>query len=216
MDDVVLSHEVKRDQDLDRKPLDQTETESLEVVHLDEVIQVHAQKLERDHKVLPKHELVQLLYNIFLVFRVLKIQLLDQLGFHKTLLVEPLLVFEHFQRDKLFLLMVEDTHYDTEAALAELFDNFVAVRDVVVVTEVVLLLISVKAVVRCFVHFAPLGTAWLLGFLPFDFLSLGLVEEVYYGVLEHLALLVFIHVVTEYLNGFLAGHGEFVLSVSHH
>ena len=36
----VFPHEVERDQDLDGEPLDQRQTEALEVVHLDEVVQV--------------------------------------------------------------------------------------------------------------------------------------------------------------------------------
>ena len=112
--------------------------------------------------------------------------------------------------------MVENAHHDTETTLAEFLNHFIAVSDVVVISDIVLLLVSVEAVICCFIHFTPVRAAWLLGFLSFYFLSLRLVEKVYYGVLEHLSLLIFIHVVTKYLNGFLAGHREFMLSVSHH
>lgn len=68
----------------------------MEVVHLDEVVKVHTQKFEGDHEVLSKQELVQLLYNIFLVLRVFLVKLLYQLSFHKPLLIEPFLVLENF------------------------------------------------------------------------------------------------------------------------
>ena len=68
----------------------------MEVVHLDEVVQVNTQEFERDDEVLSKQKLVQLLYNIFLVLRVFLVKLLDQLSFHKPLLIEPFLVLENF------------------------------------------------------------------------------------------------------------------------
>jgi len=39
----------------------------------------------------------------------------------------------------------------SKRALAEFLNNFVTVVDVVVIADVILLLVSVKAVVRCFV-----------------------------------------------------------------
>lgn len=100
MDDIVLSHEVERDQDLNCETLNQTETESLKVVHLDEVVQVHAQQLERDHQVLPEHKLIQHLNDVLLVLRVLLVQHLNQLRFNKPLLVQPFFVLKHFQSDE--------------------------------------------------------------------------------------------------------------------
>ena len=45
--DVVFAQEVEWYQNLDCKALDQRETESLEVVHLDEVVQIHTQQFKR-------------------------------------------------------------------------------------------------------------------------------------------------------------------------
>jgi len=82
MHNVVLPHEVKRNQDLDRKSLDQAQLEALEVVHLYEVVKVHTQKFERYYQVLTEYELVKLLYNIFLILRVFLIKLLNKLRFY--------------------------------------------------------------------------------------------------------------------------------------
>lgn len=41
--DVVFTHVVKGDEDLDGEPLDQAQAEPLKVVHLDEVVQVDAE-----------------------------------------------------------------------------------------------------------------------------------------------------------------------------
>ena len=74
MHDVVLAQEVQRDQDLDCKALDQRQTKSLEVVHLDEVVQIHGQQLERYDQVFTENELVELLDDVLFVFRVFFVQ----------------------------------------------------------------------------------------------------------------------------------------------
>ena len=75
--DVVLSHVVKRDEDLDSKPLDQAQWEAQEVVHLDEVVQVDTKEFEGDVKMLAEDKVITLLYNIFLILRVVSIQSID-------------------------------------------------------------------------------------------------------------------------------------------
>lgn len=45
--DVVFPHVVERNEDLNRETFDQTQRKALKVVHLDEVVEVHAQQLER-------------------------------------------------------------------------------------------------------------------------------------------------------------------------
>lgn len=94
MHDVILAKEVERDEDLNRESLDQAETEAREVVHLYEIVEVDRQELKDDHQVLSKHKLLQLLYNVLLVFWVSLVQRLNQLGLDQALFVESLFVFE--------------------------------------------------------------------------------------------------------------------------
>lgn len=68
MDDIVFSHEVQRDQNLNSESFDQTEAEALKVVHLDEVVQIDTQQFECDHQMLSKYELVQHFNDVFLIF----------------------------------------------------------------------------------------------------------------------------------------------------
>lgn len=42
MDDVVFSHVVKRDEDLNGETFNQRQRETLKVVHLDEVVEIDA------------------------------------------------------------------------------------------------------------------------------------------------------------------------------
>jgi hypothetical protein len=106
MDDAVLVEVIKTDEDLDGEPFDEVEGESLEVVHFDEFVEVDRQHFESDDQVLPKHKLVQSLYDIFLVLRVVVVQVLYQFSLNQALFVKSLFVFEDFYGHELFLLMV--------------------------------------------------------------------------------------------------------------
>ena len=55
---IVLSHVVKRDEDLDSKPLNQAQWEAQEVVHFDEIVQVDTEKLESEDKMLAEDKVV--------------------------------------------------------------------------------------------------------------------------------------------------------------
>ena len=98
MHDVMLAHVVKRDQDLDREPLDQAEREAQEVVHLDEVIEVDGEELEGEDQMLAEDEVVQALYDILLVFRVVSVQRFNQFRLYQALLVEAFLVLQDLKR----------------------------------------------------------------------------------------------------------------------
>jgi len=74
MNNVMFSHIIKRYQNLDRKPLDQTQAEAKEVVHFDKVVKVDAEQLKRQNQVLSEDEMVQTLYNVFLVFWVMFVE----------------------------------------------------------------------------------------------------------------------------------------------
>ena len=78
----------------------------MEVVHLDEVVQVDTQQLERDAEMFAEGEGVEALDDILLVFRIVLVQRLDQPGLDKTLLEESLLIFENFP--PLFLFSISD------------------------------------------------------------------------------------------------------------
>ena len=111
---------------------------------------------------LPEHKLVQQLYHILLVLRVVTIKCFNQFGFNQALLIKPFLVLQNFQRDKLFLLVIEGSNDDAETALTQLFDDFVPVCNMIVIADKVLLLLSVKPMVCFLVEAAPSCTAWLL------------------------------------------------------
>ena len=86
----------------------------MEVVHLDEVVKVDAQQLERDAEMLAEGERIEALDDVLLVLRIVLVQRLDEPGLNKTLLEESLLILEDFQGDELFLFVVKDTKNDTE------------------------------------------------------------------------------------------------------
>ena len=87
MHNIVLSHVVERYQNLDCKTFDQTQRKAQEIVHLDEVVKVDAEQFKGQNQVPSEHEMVQAFHNIFLVFRIVSVQSLDQLRFNETLFV---------------------------------------------------------------------------------------------------------------------------------
>ena len=92
--------------------------------------------------------------------------------------VKPSFVLEDLQRDELLLFVIEDPEYDAKGALAKLFDDFVPVAYMLIVTHDVLLLVRVEAIVRRIIQLAIRRSTWLLRVaLIFNpFLN---VEEVY-------------------------------------
>ena len=81
---------------------------------------------------LSEHELVQSSDNVFLIFRVIVIQVFDQLCFNQALLIESLFVFEDFDGDILFLFVIVSPHDDTETAFSELFVDFVTIPNMLI------------------------------------------------------------------------------------
>ena len=90
---------------------------------------------------LTEDKVVKALDDVLLVFRVMLVQRLDQFGLDETLLVETLLVFEDLQRDELFLFMVENAKHNSERSLPEFLNHFVAIAQMLIVTDDVLLLV---------------------------------------------------------------------------
>lgn len=127
---------------------------------------------------LAEDKLVQLFYNILFVLGVLLVQHFNQLGFDESLFVESLLVFEDLERHKLLFLVVKSAHHNSEGTLADFFNNFVTVVDVIVIPNVVLLLVCVVAVVGCFVYLPPVSATCESGLFALPLLSFGLVEVV--------------------------------------
>jgi hypothetical protein len=74
--------------------------------------------------------------------------------------------------------MIKNTEHNTKRSFTQLFHNFVAVVNMVVVTDVVLLLVGVKAVICGLIETTPLNATRKALFLPFPFLTLLYVEIV--------------------------------------
>lgn len=75
--------------------------------------------------------------------------------------------------------MVKRSNNDSKGSLANLFSNFIAIINVIIVTDMILVLICVKAIVCCFVDSAPLNTSGKVSLLALLFLSLLYIEVIY-------------------------------------
>ena len=76
---------------------------------------------------LSENKLVQSPDDVLLVLWVPIVEVLDKLGFNKTLLVKSLLVLEYLQSNILLLLVIIALKDDSKATLAKLLDDLVSV-----------------------------------------------------------------------------------------
>lgn len=143
----MLIKVIKRNEDLNCESLDKIQREPLKVVHLYEFVQVHRQHLKGDAQMLSKHKLVKSTYDVFLVFWIIIVQVLNQFGLHQTLLVQSLFVFQDLKSNKALFLVVVASEDNTKRPLAQLFVDFISVRQMFVHSDEVLLLVSVKAII---------------------------------------------------------------------
>ena len=87
--------------------------------------------------------------DVFLIFRVVLLELLEDASLDQALLVQALLVTEDLQSDDLLLLVVEAFENLTERALSNPLLNFIPVRNMVVyVTDILTIVIVEAAILR--------------------------------------------------------------------
>ena len=106
--------------------------ETLELVPLDELVEVHAEELKGEADVVPEREVVDEVDDVVRAVGVLLPQVLQYPYLLHRLPVEPLLVPHDLQRHVLLRLVVERLEHLTEAPLAQHLDHLVAVLHVIV------------------------------------------------------------------------------------
>lgn len=117
----------------------------MEVVVLDEVIQIDREQFERYDQMLPKDHIVLNPNNVERVVRVIQLQVHQYLQLHPSLVLEPPLVANQFDRDEFLRLVVEAFKCLAKAALAQELYDLKAVGDVVLHDHLVVPSLIVKA-----------------------------------------------------------------------
>lgn len=117
VDDSVAAQGLQALQDGVCKLPDQRQAETLELIALDELIQVHAQQLKSHADVVPEGEVFQHVNHIHCAVAVLLVQMLQDADFLLRLSVETLLVAHHLQRQVLLKLVVVHFSHLAKAAL---------------------------------------------------------------------------------------------------
>ena len=87
MDNVILAKVIQRYEYLNSKPFDQIQGESLEMVHLYELVQVYTQHFKNDHQMLSEIELINSSDDILFVVEIFIIQMLNQFSLDQSLFV---------------------------------------------------------------------------------------------------------------------------------
>lgn len=71
---IMFPHEEQSNQHLNSESFDQVKRESLEIVHLYKLVEVHTKYFEGDHQVLSEDEMIILFDDVFLIIRVILIK----------------------------------------------------------------------------------------------------------------------------------------------
>ena len=87
MHNTELFHVMQRDKNLNGEPTDEPLRHALEVVHLDELVQVHGQHLEGQDQVLPEDKRFHDAHNILLILWIVLFELFKDASLDQTLLV---------------------------------------------------------------------------------------------------------------------------------
>lgn len=182
----------------------------MEVVHFDELVQVDGQHLERDDQVLPEDKLVQPFDDVLLVLRIVIIQMLHELGLNQSLLIQPLLVLQDLQRHVHLFLVVIAPQDLAKRTLPNLLGDLVPVSKVLIESNDVFILISIKSVVSLLIKHAHLAQTMLshrhaIILLLFPLLNIK-VEHLL--VFKYLPLLHIPQIRTQYLECLVCCHRE--------
>lgn len=149
MDDAVAGQSLETLKERVGKLADQLEAEPLELILLNEFVEVDGEELKRDANVIAEDEAVMEVDDVHLIVLVLLLEMLQDLDFFLSLPVKARLIPHHFERHVDVVLVVVSLDHLPEAALANDFEHFVAVGDVVVDdVDVRVLLVVVARIVR--------------------------------------------------------------------
>ena len=130
---------------------------------------------------LPKNQRFDDSNNVFLIFRIIGLQLLQDAGFNEPLFIQPLFISEDLQGDNLLLLVIKALEHLSEGALANTLLYFISISNVVVDVTDIFTFIVIKAAVL-----GPVGSCeWLA--TVFTLKNVKIVDLV---VLQYLSLLV--------------------------
>ena len=113
-----LPHELKR--------------KTLKFVLLDQFVEIDREQFECDARVISKGEMIEHVNDVVSSVVILLLQMLQYAYLLLRLTREALLVSNHLERDVLLPLVIVDLENLPETALAENFEHFVAIEDVIV------------------------------------------------------------------------------------
>jgi hypothetical protein len=96
MDHFQSFHMLESNQDLDRKPLNQTLLDPLKMIDLQELIKIDVQKFKHDTEMPSKGERRVHFDYVFLVLGIMEIRCSDKLYLYFSLFIKLFLVFNDF------------------------------------------------------------------------------------------------------------------------
>lgn len=119
----------------------------MEVVVLDELIEVDGEEFERDDEVLAEYEVVLDHDDVVSIIRVILLEVLEDLQFHSSLVLELFLVPDELHSDQLVGLVVQTLNGLAEAPFPEELEDLKSETNVVFQDDLVVPSFIVIAIV---------------------------------------------------------------------
>lgn len=132
VDDPVSIQHIQTQQDGVGKLSNQCQAKPLELVLLDQLIQIHAEKLKRNTDVVPEQKMLREMNDVTIVVLILLFEMLQDTYLLHCLFVEAFLVAHHLQGHMLLGFVVVSLQDLTKTPFAENFEYLVPVCHVVV------------------------------------------------------------------------------------
>lgn len=126
----------------------EAQRDSLKVAVLDEFVEVETEQFKCDAEMVSEHNVVFYSHNVVLIIRVIHLQVLQDLHFYLSLVLEFLLVSDDLESDELFVFMIKHLDGLPKRALAKELLHLIPVAYVVVILHKEVALVVVVPIVK--------------------------------------------------------------------
>lgn len=185
VDDFLCLQQRESMKDLPGKPTDQLDTESSEIMGLDEFVEVDPQQFSRYTQMTSEVKALGEINHTMAAMGIPFLELLKEVDFYQSLLVESFLVADDFDCNQDSMLVVDTSDNLAKAAFTQDVNNLIAVGHMITKNNVVVSTIVVIAKVRGRSAQIPNVLLCILGTAKIDVLKVDYLSTFKYVEMSH-------------------------------
>lgn len=145
VNDLLGVQQYETAQDLLCEAANELERKSLEIMGLDELVKIHAQKFSRYAQMTAEIETLSEIDHAVTAMRIPFLELLQKIHLNESLLVESFLVPDDFDRDEAAGFVINTSHDLSETSLAQNINHLISICKVIADNNVVIAPIVIVA-----------------------------------------------------------------------